>query len=272
MSNKRIQIAILLVLLLLIGAAVIIYQRSDGSPQEKTNSSAAPKQKSELNMMLEGYPLETVPFYEMTMISSMKFMVDRNPQNYGGYFGKNVNYYNVVFKTTADAASTLAYYRSLMSEVSAEDSNDEQVAGMIGKYKVSASHYGDNPDNYAYLQVHLPIDEYSSVNPFFSNYPQLFSIDEQLTEYYNSYGILNQNGGEVEYLQWFSPNNDELSIAELAEIYKARHQTEIDFAFDPDSGEMKWQKDEWQVNISFSTDHGRVYTMLRKPALKKITN
>jgi hypothetical protein len=268
MNKKRAQTTILLLLILfLLGSGIIFYQQRKPSTSITNSSNTAPAVKNELNMILEGYPTEIVPFYEMKMISSMKFMVDRNPQNYAGYLGKNTNYYNVVFKTTADATSTLDYYRSLMSEVSAEDSNDEQVVGKIGKYKVSASHYGDNPDNYAYLQVHLPVEEYSAINPFFSTYPELFVIDEQLTEYYSSYGILNQKGGEIEYAQWFAPNRDELSIAELARVYQQHHQTETNFSFDPDSGAMKWQKDEWQINISFSTDHGRVYTMLRKPAL-----
>jgi len=268
MNKKRILIAVLLILLLLIGGGIIIYQRQNNSPQEKISSPAALQQKDELNMILEGYPLDTVPLYEMAMISSMKFIVDRNPQKFGGYLGQEVNYYNVVFKTSADAASTLAYYRSLMSEISEEDSNDQQVVGKIGKYKVSASHYGNNPDNYAYLQVHLPTEEYSSINPFFSTYPELFSIDEQLTEYYSSYGILNQKGGEIEYSQWFAPNDEETSIATLAQIYQDKHQQEAGFSFDADSGAMKWQAGAWQVNISFSTDHGRVYTMLRKPALE----
>ncbi len=268
MQQKRSLIIAIVVLLVIAGGIFLLHRQQAEKPSTANGPDAKLIAKDELNMVLDGYPLDTVPFYEMEMISSMKFMVDRNPQKFGGYLGQEVNYYNVVFKTSADAANTLAYYRSLMSEISAEDSNDEQVVGKIGKYKVSASHYGDNPDNYAYLQVHLPAEEYSAINPFFSTYPELFVIDEQLTEYYSSYGILNQKGGEIEYAQWFAPNNDTLQIAELAQIYQDKHQQEEDFSFDADSGAMKWQAGVWQVNISFSTDHGRVYTMLRKPALE----
>lgn len=269
MQQKRNLIIAIVVLLVVAGGLFFLYRQQAEVSTTTSSSSNKSITKNELNMILEGYPLDTVPFYEMEMISAMKFMVDRNPQKFGGYLGQDVNYYNVVFKTSADAASTLAYYRSLMSEISAEDSNEQQVVGKIGKYKVSASHYGDNPDNYAYLQVHLPAEEYSAINPFFSTYPELFVIDEQLTEYYSSYGILNQKGGEIEYSQWFSPNDDALQIAELAQIYQDKHQQEADFSFDADSGTMKWQAGKWQVNISFSTDHGRVYTMLRKPAIEK---
>ncbi len=272
MKHKKsilIALLVLLILVCILGYAWI-GKESRGSQQtgsKTTNSTVATQNKAVTSedYLLEGYPSKTVPLYKSKKVSASKFFVNKDPQRFAGYFGKTVNYFNVVFETEATPQEYLNYYRSLMSEANEESVSDSQIEGTIGKYKVEASHYGDNPENYGYLQVYLPEDEYQSDNRYFQNYPNLVEFDQTTPEYESSYGLLNQKGGEVEYTQYFlMPQKDEDRDA-LIQVYQEKHQAEQGYSFDEESGTMKWQKNGFTVTMTFSKDHGRIYLMIRKP-------
>lgn len=219
------------------------------------------------NYLLEGYPLDTVPLYKMKMVSASKFFVNKDPSRYADYFGKVINYYNVVFETEATPKEYLEYYRSLMSEINEDSVSESQIEGKIGKYKITASHYGNNPKNYGYLQVYLSEEEYQEANRYYQEYPAVVDLKDSLPEYESSYGLLNQKGGEIEYTQYFPLTKEENEQDKLIDIYKEKYQNESDYNYNEETGLMQWKKDSYSINASFSKDHGRIYLMIRKPML-----
>lgn len=275
MKNKNtflIIISVIFVLFFLLGVFFLMknskpYNQSNENSQSITNSKEKPNNNdAEINMMLDGFPSPEIPLHKMIMISSLKYIVDSNPQNFAGYFDKNSNYYNVVFETEATPEEIFEYYRSVMDEINPENYSDQSVEGKIGKYRLSISHYGNNPKNYAYLQVHIPTEEHSQENRYYQNYPEIFALDNSWVEYMNSYGLLNQKGGEIEFSQWFmiNPELSSKSIPEFAKEYEQKYKDKANFSFDQESGLMTWRDDPFSVTISFSEDHGRIYLTMRR--------
>jgi len=229
---------------------------------QKENDSTSARKSNEKTFMLEGYPLQDVPLYKSMSVSSIKYFVNDDPASFADYFGKPVNYYNVVFETEANPEELLEYYRSLMTETNEEFVPEDQVQGRIGKYRVSASHYGNNPKNYAYLQVYLPAEEYQEKNRYYQEYPNVVEIQPNWVEHETSFGYLNQKGGEVEYTQYFAmPENIDQQIKE----FETKYQSSPEYSFNSETGDMTWKNGVWKINLSFSHDHGRVYLMMRKP-------
>ncbi len=265
MKHKKSLVIVLILILLSVSLLGYFYLGSKNKNVPAATSANTPQTANKKNFLLEKYPLETVPLYKMKTVSASKFFVNDDPVNVAGYFGKPVNYYNVVFETEATAEEILKYYRSLMSEVNEELVSDERVEGEIGKYKVSASHYGNNPKNYAYVQVYLPADEYQEVNRYYQDYPNIVELGDSWSEYESSYGLLNQKGGEVEYTQYFPlPDGDEERDM-VIKAYQEKYQQEAEYSFDEKTGLMRWKKDAYSIAMTFSKDHGRIYLMIRNP-------
>jgi hypothetical protein len=265
MKNKKLFIIILLLILFFASLLGYFYFKSKNKKVDTTKITNTSQTIEEKSYLLDGYPLEAVPLFKNKMVSASKFFVNDDPANSGGYFSKPVSYYNVVFETEATPAELLSYYRSLMSEVNEESVSSELLEGKIGKYKVSASHYGNNPKNYAYLQVYLPSEEYQKTNPYYDNYPSIVELESLGTEYESSYGLLNQKGGEIEYTQYFPMPKDNEERDALIKTYQEKYQQEIEYSFDEKSGLMRWKKDVFSINMTFSRNHGRIYLMIRKP-------
>ncbi len=265
MKTKKSLVIVLLLILFVAGLLGYFYllNRQTNSSVTKTKDSI--EEPAEKTYLLANYPIETVPLYELKKVSSSKFFVNDDPKNFAGYFGQPVNYYNVVFETEATPTDLLAYYRSLMSEVNEDTISTERIEGKIGKYKVSVSHYGNNPQNYAYLQVYLPVEEYQKVNPYFQDYPQIVEFDSSLIEHETAYGLLNQKGGEVEYWQYFSLPKEIEEQDKLIKSYQEQYQNQPSYSFEEKTGLMKWQDSGYTINLTFSKDHGRVYLMIRRP-------
>ncbi len=267
MKNKKnilLALIFLFISLIILGISYVTLrpQRSVSSQENNATSSATGKESGKINYMLDGYPIDEVPLYKSISVSSMKYFVNDDPQGYPGYFGKPVNYYNVVFETEASPKELLQYYRSMMSEINEEYVSDEQIQGKIGKYGISASHYGNNPQNYAYLQVYLPAEEYQETNRFSHEYPNAVEIQPDWTEYESSYGLLNQKGGEKEYTQYFTMPE---KIDEQIQDYQAKYQNSPEYSFNSENGAMAWKSGEWKIVLTFSKSHGRIYLMMRKP-------
>lgn len=271
MKNKNKFLIILLLLLLVL--IFLIYRWYS----EKSNNLKKPLANTKNNIinqsnkpsdtndyLLDGYPIETIPLYKLKKISSAKFFVNKDPKRLQDYFGKAVNYFNIVFVTDSDASETLNYYQSLMSE---QDSNPpgDRIQGKIGKYKVSVGQYADSDTKDVYLQAYLPSEEYQDINPYYQDYPTIVDLEKELSEYESSYGLLNQKGGEVEYSQYFQLPADEEDIDKLIKKYQEKYQVEQGFVFNDKSGLMNWKKDVYTVNMTFSKDHGRIYLMIRRP-------
>jgi hypothetical protein len=265
MKIKKTWLVILLIVLFLAGLLGYFYLVNLKPNNSVIKTVKSTQETVEKNYLLVNYPVETVPLYELKKVSSSKFYVNDDPNNFADYFGQPVNYYNVVFETKATPTALLAYYRSLMSEVNEDAVSTERIEGKIGKYKVSASHYGENPQNYAYLQVYLPAEEYQKINPYYQDYPNIVEIDSSLPEYETAYGLLNQKGGEIEFWQYFSLPKDESKIDELIKTYQEKYQLETGYSFDEKSGLMKWQSGNYAINLTISKAHGRVYLMVRQP-------
>lgn len=263
MKQKKFIITLIVFLLCasLVGYLVTNSKDKGISSSKSTSTSKTVEEKS---FLLEGFPLDTVPLYKMKMVSSSKFFVNKEPTRYADYFGKVVNYYNVVFETEATPEEFLRFYSYLMSEINEDSVSDSQIEGKIGKYKIGASHFGDNPKNYGYLQVYLPDNEYQENNRYFQDYPNVVDLDASLPEHESSFGLLNQKGGEIEYTQYFPLPSEEDDQNKLIETYKEKYQNENDYNYNEETGLMTWKKDAYSINMSFSKDHRRIYLMIRK--------
>lgn len=269
MKQKNIYISIIIFLVVFLFLFVWMRSRNNKSGLEKTQTTVSLQKKKEKNYMLKDYPSENVPLYKMKIVSSSKFFVNKDPSRYAGYFGSKVNYYNIVFETEATQKEFVSYYRSLMTEFNKDaSSSNELIEGKIGKYKVSASHYGNNPKNYGYLQVYLPQSEYQDVNTYFQDYPHIIDAGSPLLEYESSYGLLNQKKGEVEYTQYFPLPKAENDREKLISSYKEKYQNKLNYTFNADTGLMKWNEGDYSVSVTISKNHGRVYLMIRTPMLE----
>lgn len=92
---------------------------------------------------------------------------------------ENFSYYNIVFSTEASQSEFLSYYRKIFDkEIIDEYPISETVKGQIGKYRISATHYGS--DDTGYLQVYLPLNEFTKENIYFNDYPSIFPDDRKL--------------------------------------------------------------------------------------------
>lgn len=265
MKRKRVLVMVLVLFFLFVGLAGYYWFRSNNIVKDKTEKQVEAVDKRESNFILDGYPITEVPLYKVKSVSSSKFFVNSDVSSSGGYFGKPVNYFNVVFETEASPSETLKYYRSLMSDVNKDLVSNETLEGVVGKYKVSISHYGENPKNYAYLQVYLPSDEYQQTNKYYKDYPSVVDIDQKWVEKESSYGLLNQKNGEIEYTQYFPLTQKGDDLDKLINLYVDKYKLNTDFSFDEKTGLLRWKKDNVSVSLTFSKSHSRVYLMMRKP-------
>lgn len=255
MQVKKRKFWVIILLVLVVSGAGYYFLFDHDTERGGDKQSGLVVSKPEKQFLLEGYPLETVPLYEEKMISSSKFFVNVEP----------ANYYNIVFETTANQVDFLRYYKGMMSEVDEEMSSSERVEGKIGKYRVQVSHYGDNPKNYGYLQVYLPVEEYQKDNPYYSAYPKVIELEMLGEEQESSYGLLNQSGGEVEYTQYFLLPKTEGEQEALIKLFQEKYRDQVAYSYDEKTKTMKWKSGEYAVTVVFSTSHGRVYIMIRQP-------
>jgi hypothetical protein len=260
-KTKRIIIVILILLLLIF----IFYKLSSNNKNKLGNSTdngVGNENMSENKYILEGYPQESVPLYKHTRIESNIFYVNVDGTYYG-YFKDNgeagINYYNVVFKTTANQEDFISYYKSLMSEVLEEYSTDSQVYGMLAGYEVSIAHRGGDT---GYLQVYLP--SFNQENPYLTDYPSdMVDINTNLVEQENSYGKLNQLGGQIQYTKYFVLKEDydkeldkEEPFSDLYDIYLEKYSDQENFSSDNEDKVLKWKDGEHEITLNFYEDHG----------------
>lgn len=262
-QTKRFIIGVIVVLLLVVlagGYSWFVTQQSKQGDTASSDPITTAKPDAE-RYILAGYPIEVVPLYKMTDVSASKFFVNHDPKSTAGYFGQPVNYYNVVFKTSASPDQTFAYYRSLLTSQNTQNVPEDEMQGQIGKYKISVAQYEDNPDT-VYLRVYLPTEEYQQANRYYTQYPDLGLVDETWANYESSYGLLNQKGGQIEYTQYFAlPLNSDV----LIDAFRANKQSMPDYNFVEETGILQWQEEANKVTLTFSKRHQRIYLMIRRP-------
>lgn len=284
MKLKKILVVVVVavVIVLLVGASMWwMFFRGDKigeSAKVSDNNQQSAKLVGKGSYLLDGYPIDVVPLYKLDEISSAHFFVDKDPNKPSDYFGKTTNYHNIVFESDATADDVLKYYRSLMSEQN-PDSPSDQMQGKIGKYKISVSHYGEDTRD-VYLQVYLPEEEYKADNPFYATYYDQKTIEQSasLVEINNSYGKLNQKGGEVEYAKYFTvidsgdQNKDDIDDVDeflvLKTEYEKEYKEKSGYSYDEKTGLMKWQDGKSEITLMLARSHNRVYLMIREPLNK----
>lgn len=264
--NKK-TITVLTIIIVFIILSIYVYHvfvsgKNSSKQTAKNTSTKIAHIELKIPYLLEEYPLQTVPLYKLKSIGSSKYFVNIDPSRSEDYFGKKVNYYNVVYKSDSKAPETLAYYAGLMTEKNTKGVSDTQVQGVVGKYKVSVSQY-EGED--VYVEVYMPANEVSETNPYYTSYPVVVDLLADNSAYEMSYGYLNQKGGEIEYTQYYPLPTEEKDIDELILQYEERYKTETQFNYDEKTGMMKWEKNGFQITLTFSKNHGRIYLMMRRP-------
>lgn len=271
MKNNKWIIIVIFILLSIVSAFALTKK-----PQTSNQTASQPlttSKEAERTYLLEGYPLDKVPLYKLNKVSSNKIFKNTNPNNTSEFDVSNFAYFNVVFYSDASQEEFLNYYKNLFdSQITDEFEKPDMVKGNIGEYKVSAAHYGS--DKTGYIQVHLPNYQDPSLDKYFIDFPKILELDSKLVEHEISYGLLNQKGGEVEFTKYYTvidsgdQNNDGKDDIDeflvLEEEYKTKFGQMPEYSYDEKSGAMKWKDGDYQISMSISRDHGRIYLMIRK--------
>lgn len=272
MNKKAKYIAIVVFLLILSVSGFLLMRNKEEMFSRNAEEKSNIESNSDISYLLDTYPIEDVPLYKVTKVSSSKLYINWDPNNISTFDDKEFTYYNVVFYTEASQQEFLDYYKDLFDEeIFDEYPIPDMVKGNIGKYRVTAAHY--DYDNNAYIQVYLPENEFTKNNMYFDTYPDLFKGDSLFVEHENSYGLLNQVGGQVEYTRYFTVldsgdqnddgKDDVDEFAVLIAKYKGLYSDKEEYEFDEKNGRMTWIEDGYDVVTSFARDHGRVYLNIR---------
>lgn len=270
--QRKYLLYLVILLILLLGGVYLFVNRESIFTKGESNTGVESLNESELNYLLDGYPLEQVPLYKVNEVSSSKYIINFDPKNTSYFEHTNFAYYNVVFYTDASQSEFLEYYKGIFDkEVVEEYPIPDMVKGEIGKYRVSAAHYGS--DDTAYIQVYMPNNEFSKENMYFDTYPNLFEEDDIFVEHENSYGLLNQVGGQTEYTKYFTVidsgdmNDDGIDDVDEFGVLKAKYEdmykSKNNYGYDEKNHLMSWDEDGYEVRVSFTRDHGRIYLNIR---------
>jgi hypothetical protein len=276
--NKK-KIIILILILILSGILLFVYKEKSNNKvienkSQNTGKSVELNDKSKITfLLLDGFPIDKIPLYKIKKVSSNKIFLNTDPKNISEFGDKNFSYYNVVFDTEATQKEFFDYYKSLFESLIADESESrEMVKGKIGEYRVSAAYYGENKTGY--IQVHLPNYQDENLDKYFVDYPDIFKPNEFLIEHEKSHGLLNQKGGEIEYTKYFTvidsgdKNNDGKDDIDefklLEDKYKEEYKSKLNYQFDDKSKTLKWSQEGYEVTLSITSNHGRIYLMLRK--------
>ena len=273
MNNKKkyiTGIGILILLILLLFISVKFLDRGSTKNDDINSLNNTSDEKLEFDYLLDGYPEADVPLYKIREVSSSKYYINFDPKNISYFDDTNYTYYNVVFYTDASQSEFLSYYKELFDKEYVEEyANPEMVKGYVGKYRVTAAHYGS--EDTGYVQVYLPNEEFTKDNKYFDSYPDLFEEDSMLVEHENSYGLLNQAGGQTEYTRYFTVidsgdrdkdgKDDVDEFAVLISKYENIYKDKLNYTMEGE--QMSWEDGGYKITVSFSKNHGRVYLNIR---------
>lgn len=206
--------------------------------------------------VLEGYPISTLPLYEMVKLQDCSFTV-RNDDKVN--LGRN--YYMVSFLSDASLEDASEYYNSLLTEINPDYDAPDFFEGAIGEQMVLvALSESDDSGLSVLLSIGQKKADYVEENPYFSDYPGdvAWPADEG--------GIFEQT-----YDKQFSAYEDKISInylkkyvstvspATLTDFYNSEYGMNEDFALTDNEGDTvyfwKNQEYEYQVTINKSDDN-----------------
>ncbi len=254
------------VLIILLVISIFVFWKKSSTP---TNQVVSNNTKNSPSFLIEGFPRDKVPLYKLEKIESSKIFVNTDPNNLSVFGDTNFAYYNVVFSSSATQEEFLNYYQNLFEQQIIEEyENSTMVKGMIGQYKVSAAHYGST--NTGYLQVFLPNYNDESLSRYFDTFPKVFEANSYLIEHEKSYGLLNQNGGEIEFTKYSTVLNDQKDIdvfSLLENEYQEKYKNNPNYSYNPDTGIMEWNSDDFKITLAISRNHNRIYLVFRKKLL-----
>lgn len=260
-------VMIVLTVGLLVFTYTNFYNQNTSSKEVQDTTIIEEKELNSSEYLISEFP-QNIPLYELQEISSSKFLVN---DDISSPTGELVNYYNVVFKTTALRNELFEFYKSTFDTLNELESSENSLSGTIGEYKVVVSQYADTDDT-VYLQVFLPSQNAQKENKFFVDYPNSITQNESWIEKESSYGLLNQKGGEIEYTQYFILDSKKLNqnVTEdpfkyFYNEYEKTYSTKNNFKAIEEKKMLTWNDGEYQVTMSFSSDHKRIYVMIRKP-------
>lgn len=275
--NKK--IILILIPIIILGIFLVLSlkggskKNTSKDSSKNTEQTTSSKDKNNDNFLLDDYPIEKVPLYKLSKVSSNKIFVNTDPKNTSAFNETNFAYYNVVFYSDASQEEFLNYYKNLFdSQFIEEFTTPDMVKGNIGQYKVTAAHYGS--DNTGYLQVHLSSYVDESINKYFVDFPEFVKINPSIVEHEKSSGLLNQKGGEIEYTKYFTVldsgdadkdgKDDVDEFISLETEYQKQYQQKTEYSYDAKTGMMNWKDGGYEISMSLSRDHGRIYLMIRK--------
>jgi hypothetical protein len=234
------------------------------TPSEQPSASRTTAQASEASFLVDGYPADQVPLYQVKSVESSHFYVNADPNNTSIFGDTDVAYYNVVFRTSASASDLLAHYRALFDSPLKGGSETTSARGTIGDFKVSVSHYGSGDT--AYLQVFLPQKRSLVDDPHFSDFPAIFEPTDALVLHESGYGLLNQSGGQTHYSRYYTVKNPTAAaFTALESQYRKLYSGKPDFSFDKGSDTMTWTDQGDEVRLNFAADQSRVFLQIFRP-------
>lgn len=267
---KKISLLVLFILLLG-GTAYFSFLNS----QKKNVTTTLPSEnsKQESNDIFFDTEVFDQIFYKQTALSSSKFFYNDDPSSSSIFGEKPYSYFNVVYKSSGTQTEVLEYYKSIFTKpIEREYPDSDMVTGYIDEYKVSASRY--ESDNTVYLQVHFPAEKVTKESIYLNKFPLELKPSSYLEEHELSYGVLEQNGGEVEYTKYFTiidsgdknvdGKNDIDEYNYVLTEYRNTYRNEEDYKFDEKLQQLTWKHDSYNVTVTFSDSHDRVYVMLRE--------
>ena len=92
--------------------SVIMVFSLNKKPKTTVQTTPSTDKKAQ-TFLIEGYPIEKVPLYKQSKVSSNKIFVNTDPKNLSEFDENNFSYFNVVFYTDASQEEFFDYYKKL---------------------------------------------------------------------------------------------------------------------------------------------------------------
>ena len=246
-----------------------VTSESAGSPDAESNAteSASPsptEAPAEWTVaLLEGFPEDVVPLFEADLIDTAYYSVRNDPQ-WVTVEGGLRNIHHAVYQTSVDPAEVLDHYLGLMSDTTDDDPSEGYVEGTIGKYDVSVNTTVESSNTTVYVQVDLPRDEVTEVNPFFADYPaDLVAVPEEFVFFEDKYYEYLYHPTDMAFWRQFdvADRDDDdvfdLSLEDIYSFYQERYADKTEFTVDRDARRITWVDGRYHVILAFYEHGGR---------------
>jgi len=271
-NTKKIFIILALISFVLVFVAVLIITNLNKTGLTNTDFLSNNSQSTSQHFLIDQYPIKAVSLYKMTKIESSKFYYNSDSGNTSAFNESPYSYFNLVYETTASKDEVFSYYRKIFDkEIKEEFSNPESIKGTIDEYNIEITQYGEDT---VYLQVYVNKDRSDDIKKDLFAYFPMVEIDLSYVKVdEKSYGLLNQNGGELEYTHYYTVtdtgdlNVDKIDdideFAKIQSVIQEKYKNNADYIFEDNIFEWTSDKDE-KYTVELSPNHERVYVQIRK--------